>query len=347
MKVKNIMFAGFAAAIFASFANAANAEATYRLASQEYVDEENKLDVKKADANLAEVTDAAGFISSVSQENGKVDAGTTAFIDDVEANPDSLIAPQTAAVKTYVDTQDALDEKVENKVKNTAELQTINDMTDEAAKATKKETSYTSVAVAEKIAADAAKDATGTINIDVVDAEDGKFFNSVGIENGEMKTDTKAFETVIDDTTKDSKIAPQTKAVKDYVDAQNALDVKKDEANMNDVAAAGTFFSTIKQENGVVDTDTTAFIDDVANNQDSLIAPQTKAVKAYVDTAIDEVNSGFEWLDSKDAQKQYIVQTDKDGNEVLVEIEIIGANGQRVYTEVTAPSNTGETPEGN
>ena len=54
MKVKNIMFAGFAAAIFASVAGAANA-ATYNLASQEYVDAKDQAaatEFRKADAAL-------------------------------------------------------------------------------------------------------------------------------------------------------------------------------------------------------------------------------------------------------------------------------------------------------
>ena len=69
MKVKNIMFAGFAAAIFASVAGAANAAATYELASKQYVDAE--IETLGVDVN-----------SKVDHKQGVENAGKGMVVDD-------------------------------------------------------------------------------------------------------------------------------------------------------------------------------------------------------------------------------------------------------------------------
>ena len=151
------------------------------------------------------------FITDIRQTDGIIQPATARFISSISdtlSGDSQYIAPQTQAVINYA-------EALSNKVKNTDELQAINDMTDATAKKTKKETSYPSVAVAEAIAAAAAQNVT----ITAATAVDGKFFNKVGIKDGAMETETKAFEETINDTTKNSVIAPQTAAVVRYAEA--------------------------------------------------------------------------------------------------------------------------------
>lgn len=127
-------------------------------------------------------------------------------------------------------------------------------------------------------------------------AGDGKFVSSVGQQNGKVSIGSTAFNTVIDDTTKDSKVAPTTKATKDYVDGKiNGLDVTA-------IGGPSKIITTVAQVDGKVqatassvDTviDTTTAVDPTP---DTIHIPNTKAVKTYVDTEVSKaVNGALVW----------------------------------------------------
>ena len=78
---------------------------------------------------------------------------------------------------------------------------------------------YTSVAAAEKIAADGVK---GAIDMGPVTAANGSFFKEIKVVDGVMTTQEEAFVSDVE-ANSDSLVAPQTAAVKTYVDAQNEL----------------------------------------------------------------------------------------------------------------------------
>ena len=122
MKVKNIMFSGFAAAILMGVAVEANAVPTAKIvASKGYVDTitgkleslpttdrsslvDAIIELNGAKQNAfqdgTDATTTNGFISSVVQTNGKVDAEATAFDTEVSAatGSNTNTAPTTAAV---------------------------------------------------------------------------------------------------------------------------------------------------------------------------------------------------------------------------------------------------------
>lgn len=125
-------------------------------------------------------------------------------------------------------------------------------------------------------------------------AGNGKFVSSVGQQNGKVSIGSTAFNTVIDDTTKDSVVAPTTKATKDYVDGKiNGLDVTA-------IGGPRSIITSVAQENGKVQA-TVSPVDTVINTQtavdptptDSAIhIPTTKAVKTYVDTEVSKAVGG-------------------------------------------------------
>ena len=69
-----------------------------------YADTELAKKVNKADAKLDEVGATGSYIELVSQLDGKVSATKKEFVAEInEASKDSTVAPQTKAVKSYVD----------------------------------------------------------------------------------------------------------------------------------------------------------------------------------------------------------------------------------------------------
>lgn len=129
-------------------------------------------------------------------------------------------------------------------------------------------------------------------------AGDGKFVSSVGQQNGKVSIGSTAFNTVINDTTKDSVVAPTTKATKDYVDGKiNGLDVTA-------IGGPRSIITTVSQADGKVQA-TASPVDTVIDDNtavdptptDSAIhMPTTKAVKTYVDTEVSKaVNGALVW----------------------------------------------------
>ena len=106
MKVKNIMFAGFAAAIFASFANAANAAATYNLASKEYVDAKDAAattEFRKADAALEQAyKDADAALEQAYQ------AADTATLREAKSYADNIVAGEDGLANQVQQNTDAI-----------------------------------------------------------------------------------------------------------------------------------------------------------------------------------------------------------------------------------------------
>ena len=107
MKVKNIMFAGFAAAIFAGVAGAANA-ATYNLASQEYVDAKDTAaaaEFRKADAAMKaeyEAADAA-LEAAYKAADGQTLEAARKYADDIVAGEGGIseqVQQNTADIAT-------------------------------------------------------------------------------------------------------------------------------------------------------------------------------------------------------------------------------------------------------
>lgn len=110
-----------------------------------------------------------------------------------------------------------------------------------------------------------------------IKATDGNYFNRIEITNGKLDNDKstrKSFVDFIGEETKNSSIAPQTKAVKSYVDG-----LTKD-------VEPGQFIESIKvNDEGRIRTNTKALITDIAQiaEDTSKIAPTSGAVKTYVD----------------------------------------------------------------
>ena len=120
MKVKNIMFAGFAAAIFAGVAGAANA-ATYNLASQEYVDAKDTAaaaEFRKADAAMKAEYEAAD--AAMKAEYEAADAA-------LEAAYKAADGQTLEAARKYADDIVAGEGGISEQVQqNTADIATIN-----------------------------------------------------------------------------------------------------------------------------------------------------------------------------------------------------------------------------
>ena len=202
-------------------------------AVKDYVDDTiNSLDV-------AEVGSNGNFILKIKEDNGKITATTAAFIADISTTPGatSTTAPQSAAVKTYVDTE------IQNL--GTSITETIESL------------DFTEI------------------------GEDGKFVYSIKQDDGQISSTLSSFISDISTTPGSiSTTAPQSKAVKDYVDDSiAALDV-------SEVGSDGNFLYKIKEDNGKITATTAAFITNIASSTTSTTAPQTKAVKEYVDDSI-------------------------------------------------------------
>ncbi len=367
MKVKNIMFAGFAAAIFASVAGAANAAATYELASKQYVDAEISAEVERAN----EAYDVKGA-AKTAEDNAKAytDDEIAAEVARADLAYDAKGAAATAETnaKAYTDglTGDVATLKTDATLKYAKEA-------DDLTAAVKKLDAAISVAsgnldgvytkaeadelLADKVdqrqdvanagkglivnsegvlaIADVATDAELSDAIKDLDVEQvtdaNGFISSVSETDGKVTAGTTAFiDNVANNAT--STIAPQTAAVKTYVDNQNALDVKKADANLPRVADAAGFISSVSQTNGTVAASTTLFEETVSDDSTSVVAPQTKAVATYVNSKIAEVNEGAKWLDKTAAEKgDYIVRVDENGNESLINVVVVDANGEAIY----------------
>ena len=248
--------------------------------SLEYVDSQDALFVKKTDATVSAIGGTAGtFISSVSQLNGKLDASAGAFVSDITNNSSSVVAPQTAAVVAFVNKKISdIGGDIGNAYQLKSEKLKSTDSDDRITEDNKDEL-YPSVAKTTDIVKNAILD---------LDAEpfgeQGKFIASVQQQDGKLGASAESFVTVINDSTKDSVVAPQTKAVKTYVDAQDALLVKKAEATVDAVGGtAGTFISGVSQLNGVLGAKAGTFVSNIGADSTSVIAPQTAAVVNYAE----------------------------------------------------------------
>ena len=269
--------------------------------SLEYVDSQDALFVKKTDATVSAIGGTAGtFISSVSQLNGKLDASAGAFVSDITNNSSSVVAPQTAAVVAFVNKKISdIGGDIGNAYQLKSEKLKSTDSDDRITEDNKDEL-YPSVAKTTDIVKNAILD---------LDAEpfgeQGKFIASVQQQDGKLGASAESFVTVINDSTKDSVVAPQTKAVKTYVDAQDALLVKKAEATVDAVGGtAGTFISGVSQSNGVLGAKAGTFVSNIGADSTSVVAPQTAAVVKYAEALSNKLTAaeykGNEALADKD-----------------------------------------------
>ena len=248
--------------------------------SLEYVDSQDALFVKKTDATVDAVGGTAGtFISGVSQLNGMLGAKAGAFVSDISNNSSSVVAPQTAAVVAFVNQKISdIGGDIGNAYQLKSEKLKSTDSDDRITEDNKDDL-YPSVAKTEDIVKNAILDLnTGPIG------ETGSFIATVHQQEGELGARVVPFETVIDDSTKDSVVAPQTKAVKAYVDTQDALFVKKTDATVEEVGGtAGTFISGVSQSNGVLGAKAGTFVSNIDADSTSVVAPQTAAVVNYAE----------------------------------------------------------------
>lgn len=349
MKVKNIMFAGFAAAIFASVAGAANAAATYELASKQYVDAvaDDKVDYRQDAAKAGQ-----GFVVN---DQGVLELTEVATDAELSAAIANEIQRANGAYDEKGEAGRALSQANDYTDQLTGDVASLK--TDENLKAAKGSTDLTDAVKKLDAAITVAsgdltnvytKEQTNSLVTSTVEALDVEevtdangFISSVSETDGKVTAGTTAFIADVG-ANPTSTIAPQTAAVKTYIEAQDAalkrfvVDQDALDEKIANKAATGT---SLEGKNLDVMYPTVAKVQ-------ALDGETLESAKDYTDAEIRKVNSGAAWLEENTASKQYIVQTDTDGNEVLVEIAIIGANGSPVYTEVTTPVNTDETTQG-
>ena len=112
---------------------------------------------------------------------------------------------------------------------------------------------------------------------------DGNYIKFVSQEDGKVAVQKQAFDTDMTNATDDN--APTTKNVKDYVDTTI------DSLDKAEVGEDGKYIKKIKEDNGIITATLKEFdtlIDNSANNTNT---PTTKAVKDYVDSEIDKLDS--------------------------------------------------------
>ena len=183
--------------------------------SLEYVDAQDALFVKKTDATVVSVGGTAGtFVSGVSQSNGVLGAKAGTFVSNIGADSTSVVAPQTAAVVAFVNQKIS---DIGGDIGNAYQLKSEKlKSTDSDTRITEnnKDDLYPSVAKTTNIVKNAILD---------LDAgpfgEEGSFIESVRQQDGKLNASAGTFETVINDSTKDSVVAPQTAAVVKYAEA--------------------------------------------------------------------------------------------------------------------------------
>ena len=254
--------------------------------------------------DVPEVGSDGDFIYKIKEDNGKISATSASFIDDISTTNGSIstTAPQAKAVKTYVDNViDSLDvlevgkdgdfilkiKEDDGKITATTSSFISDISTTDGAIST---TAPQSKAVKDYVDAEIqAIDTSITEIIESLDfneiGQDGKFVYSIKQEDGQISSTLSSF---IDDISTTpgsiSTTAPQSKAVKDYVDN------KIDSLDVSEVGSDGNFILKIREDDGKITATTSSFISDIASSTTSTTAPQTKAVKDYVDATIEDLD---------------------------------------------------------
>jgi len=228
MKVKNIMFSGFAAAIFAGVCGAADAAVQYELTSKSYVDTElaKKQDNLSAGTgiditnNVVKSTlDLTPFATTTDMQaadqalQGKIDAEASA-----RAQADAQIRTDFAAADTALDgkitaeasAREAADTAISNKIGTVAEGKTVVDMIADAQTAA----TYDDTAVRGLISAEA----TARENADTAMAED---IADLVAADTTIRSDFAAADTALD-----GKITAEASA-REQADAKVLTDAKK------------------------------------------------------------------------------------------------------------------------
>lgn len=182
--------------------------------SLEYVDSQDALFVKKADATVDAVGGTAGtFISGVSQLNGMLGAKAGAFVSDISNNSSSVVAPQTAAVVAFVNQKISdIGGDIGNAYQLKSEKLKSTDSDDRITEDNKDDL-YPSVAKTTNIVKDAILDLnSGPFG------EEGSFIATVHQQEGELGARVVPFVSNIG-AESTSVVAPQTAAVVNYAEA--------------------------------------------------------------------------------------------------------------------------------
>lgn len=357
MKVKNLMFGGFAAAIFAGVIGDANA-ATYNLASKGYVDTE----VAKVEAEVAKKQDTLTAGTGVTIT--KADDGTTT-IDTKPIQVDGIDAPIETVVKDVVDVIGDTTDLGENEtvigklsdVENTigeiaedttvaAELAKKEDVVNkvqtataeeiEAMKTEDKQTKYPSIAVAQTIA-NAAVTKVNEVAGDLGELQTQVETNTAdinGIKEGAVMTSGITSGLV-------AKIGTNESAIADLQAADTALGGRVDtlEGTVGD-AESGLVkdVADLKQADtdlgGRVDTletnvGNTPVSDQIDTKINALKLPDTydaKGAAEAVQTAVTEAK----YVSAKDlGLGGYLVKSDGQGNVTMLDVAIVNGDGTK------------------
>ena len=232
--------------------------------------------VTAANADIASTTYVTSRTGTVSFDSGAA-KGKTNLTEAIKA-VDAALGTTTgnAATKSELEgAQQALQGNIDKKVDNTTYI------ADKTAQA----------AVDQKQTEDIAKNADAISKLDTTYATDQQLTDGLA-----LKVDKTAQTAVDQKQTED--IAKNADAISKldstYATDAQATDAAKaatDALNLTEVGATGSFISTVSQTKGTVAAQKTAFVDTINDTtKDSTIAPQTKAVKTYVDTQFGVVN---------------------------------------------------------
>ena len=196
--------------------------------------------------DLASVGADGSFIKLVSQADGKVAATQEAFVAEInEANKDSIVAPQTKAVKSYVDTQLTAVTGQEGIAGLKTQVQALNN--NKANKATTLEgygitDAYTKAQVDAAVKVNA--DAIGALNDTYVSEAEMTTFkgeNTTAIATAKTEAVAAAAEAAkiyIDETELTASQTAQDTELKKYADDKAAAEAKKVQDTLKFLATA-------------------------------------------------------------------------------------------------------------
>ena len=290
MKVKNIVFSGFAAAILMGVA--ADASAATEIATKAYVD---RLDGTYPVA-------AGQYVSDVTQTDGAVSVTTAALATEIAENV--MIAPTTDAVYNYVTEANNLDTL--NSTATIADGEYVSSVVQSNGVVNVSKANLSTTITAGDMKApttDAVNTAiagvtSGLNGTDNVTA--GQYISAVTQTDGDVSITTAPLATQIADGVT---IAPTTQAVYDYVTEANNLDTLNSTATIAD----GEYVSSVVQSNGVVNVSK-------ANLSTTITAGDMKAPTTdAVNTAIQGVTSDLDGSFTVDAGEYVSAVTQADG----------------------------------